>query len=289
MLRSMTAYGRKESSGEWGVLTWEIRSVNHRYLDITLRLPEELRAIEPEVREVLSKRLKRGKLELSLRFRHSDTETPELNVRHDLAQQVINACKDIVQNDMGNHALTDPLDILKWPGVVGQNEVDYKPVQASALALLQEALEDYINSREREGQKIAEMLTRRCEEIKGIVVKVRERRPLVLEKLREKWLSKIADIDVQLDPARLEQEVVFAANKLDVEEELDRLEAHVSELYNVLERKEPVGRRLDFLIQEFNREANTLGSKSSDAETTGLSVDLKVLVEQMREQVQNVE
>ncbi|MDO6461343.1 YicC/YloC family endoribonuclease [Granulosicoccaceae sp. 1_MG-2023] len=289
MLKSMTAYGRKEISGEWGTLTWEIRSVNHRYLDISLRMPEELRTIEPDVRELLAERLKRGKLEVGLRLRSKDDAPGELQIHTDLARQVITACQELIDNDMRSHAPLDPMDVLRWPGVVGQPEPDYKPVQQAALSLLDEALNDFIASREREGEKIAGMLTRRCDEISTIVGKVRERRPQVLEKLREKWLARIAEIDVQVDPQRLEQEVVFAANKLDVDEELDRLEAHVSELHNVLKRKEPVGRRLDFLIQEFNREANTLGSKSADAQTTALSVDLKVLIEQMREQVQNVE
>ena len=289
MLRSMTAYGLKESTGEWGVLTCEIRSVNHRYLDVSPRMPEELRVIEPDVRELITKRLKRGKLEVSIRLRAPETGATELHIRHDLAQQVIKACRDIVESDMRNHALVDPMDVLRWPGVVGQDEIDYKPVQQAAMALLGETLDDYIASREREGEKIAGMLLSRCEEITTIVEKVRELRPKVVQRLRDKWMSKLAEIDVQVDPTRLEQELVFALQKLDVDEELDRLNAHVSELQNILKRREPVGRRLDFLIQEFNREANTLGSKSSDTDTTGLSVDLKVLIEQMREQVQNVE
>ena len=289
MLKSMTAYGRKEATGEWGTLTWEIRSVNHRYLDVSLRMPEELRAIEPEVRELLAERLKRGKLEVGLRLRGNDEVPGELQIRHDLARQVIDACQNLIDNEMRSHAPVDPMDVLRWPGVVGLPEPDYKPVQQAALDLLGDALTDFIDSRGREGEKIAGMLTRRCDEITDIVAQVRERRPQVLEKLREKWAARINEIDAQVDPQRLEQEVVFAAQKLDVDEELDRLDAHVAELHNVLKRKEPVGRRLDFLIQEFNREANTLGSKSADAQTTGLSVDLKVLIEQMREQVQNVE
>ena len=289
MLKSMTAYGRKEAAGEWGTLTWEIRSVNHRYLDISLRMPEELRAIEPDVRELLAERLKRGKLEVGLRLRGNDEVPGQLQIRHDLARQVIEACQNLIDNEMRSHAPVDPMDVLRWPGVVGQQEPDYKPVQQAALDLLGDALNDFIDSRGREGDKIAGMLTRRCDEITDIVAQVRERRPQVLEKLREKWAARISEIDAQVDPQRLEQEVVFAAQKLDVDEELDRLDAHVAELHNVLKRKEPVGRRLDFLIQEFNREANTLGSKSADAQTTALSVDLKVLIEQMREQVQNVE
>ena len=289
MLKSMTAYGRTEATGEWGTLTWEIRSVNHRYLDVSLRMPEELRAIEPEVRELLAERLKRGKLEVGLRLRGNDEVPGELQIRHDLARQVIDACQNLIDNEMRSHAPVDPMDVLRWPGVVGLPEPDYKPVQQAALDLLGDALTDFIDSRGREGEKIAGMLTRRCDEITDIVAQVRERRPQVLEKLREKWAARINEIDAQVDPQRLEQEVVFAAQKLDVDEELDRLDAHVAELHNVLKRKEPVGRRLDFLIQEFNREANTLGSKSADAQTTGLSVDLKVLIEQMREQVQNVE
>ncbi len=289
MLKSMTAYGRKEESYEFGTLSWELRSVNHRYFDISLRLPEEFRTMEPNVREYLNKKLKRGKLEATLRYQLSANSESRINVNHTLAKEVSKACSDIVNQDMRNHALINPMDVLCWPGVVGQETTDYKAIQEAAMLLLKPAVEDCIESREREGEKIAEMLSRRCEEILEIVKKVQRLRPEVLIRLNEKWKSRLESLDFQPDPARLEQELAIAAQKLDVEEELDRLNAHVAELYNILKRDEPVGRRLDFLIQEFNREANTLSSKSADTNTTNLSVDLKVLIEQMREQVQNVE
>ncbi len=289
MLRSMTAYGRKQEHYEFGILIWELRSVNHRYLDLSLRLPEEFRAIEPEIREYLTKNLNRGKMEVGLRYQASESFGIKIKVNHELASEVSRACHDIVNQDMRNHSLMSPMDILCWPGVVGQTDLDFRPIQKAALSLLEPTVADYINSREREGAKIVEMLTHRCEEILKIVDKVRQLRPGIIARLTEKLKMRLASLDLQADPLRLEQELVFAAQKLDVEEELDRLDAHVAELQNILNRNEPVGRRLDFLIQEFNREANTLSSKSADIDTTNLSVDLKVLIEQMREQVQNVE
>ena len=288
MLKSMTAFSRKESTGEWGTLTWEMRSVNHRYLDISLRLSEEFRAIEPVVRERLNAKLSRGKIEVSLKFKAVQSVSTELVVNEDLARQVV-AAASRVQSLAGDAAPVSATEVFRWPGVITQAETDMGSLHQAALSLLDTTIVDYIDTRGREGEKTADMLEERCVGIVGILERVRELRPKAAERQRSKMMARLADLDVEHDSGRLEQELVYIAQRMDVDEELDRLGAHVSELRNVLQRNEPVGRRLDFLVQEFNREANTLGSKSSDAEVTAQAVDLKVLIEQMREQVQNIE
>ncbi len=286
MLKSMTAFSRKESLNDWGALVWEMRSVNHRYLDVSLRLADELRLIEPQVRDKLNSSLSRGKVEVSLRFKPSQKISSQIAVNEALAAQVVEAAGSIQLTDSQPMSA---LDVLRWPGVVGQAEADFGPLQQLALELFDITLADYIETREREGDKTAKMLTDRCDAIDKIVAQVRVLRPVLIERQHAKLIAKIEELNVEHDNGRLEQELVYIAQRLDVEEELDRLTAHLSELRDILKRNEPVGRRLDFLVQEFNREANTLSSKSSDAETTALSVDLKVMIEQMREQVQNIE
>ncbi len=286
MLKSMTAFSRKESVNDWGALVWEMRSVNHRYLDVSLRLADELRLIEPQVRDKLTSKLSRGKVEVSLRFKPSQKISSQIAVNEALAAQVVEAAKSIQLSDSQPMSA---LEVLRWPGVVGQAEADFGPLQQLALELFDITLADYIETREREGDKTAKMLTDRCDAIDKIVEQVRVLRPVLIERQHAKLIAKIEELNVEHDTGRLEQELVYIAQRLDVEEELDRLTAHLSELRDILKRNEPVGRRLDFLVQEFNREANTLSSKSSDAETTALSVDLKVMIEQMREQVQNIE
>lgn len=288
MIKSMTAYGRKESKHDLGVLSWEIKSVNHRYLDAIIRSPEELRPIETEARKLISERLNRGKVECNLRYQRSAQVASQVSINTETAQAVCKAC-DQINGLLATPNPISPIDVLKWPGVVEQAEVDYAPLQSAALSLLKEALDDFVATREREGQKIVEMIQTRCEGIAEHVDRLRGHRPGMMEKLRQKILDRLAEISTDHDPQRLEQELVYQAQRLDVDEELDRLSAHIQEVKQVLKRKEPVGRRLDFLMQELNREANTLSSKSSDAETTRIAVDLKVLIEQMREQIQNVE
>ena len=284
----MTAYGRAEAQTESGTLSWEMRSVNHRYLEVSFRLPEELRAIEPLARERIGKSLKRGKVDVSLKFQPSQQAVPELNVNHALVQQLLQAA-EAVKKSSEHCSPIDPLRILSWNGVVGNLQREDKQLQQQAMQALELTVEDYLAAREREGNKTQLMLAERCDAIEKIVAEVAELRPQVVKRLQDKLKTKLADLDVEVDPGRLEQELVLAAQKLDVDEELDRLSAHVAEMRNIFERQEPVGRRLDFLIQEFNREANTLGSKAADSDTTGFSVELKVLIEQMREQVQNIE
>jgi uncharacterized protein (TIGR00255 family) len=288
MIRSMTAFARSSGERAGAELTWELRSVNHRYLEVFVRLPEELRAMEPLVRERVSARVSRGKLECVLRCRWAPQHLAALELDQERLKAVLNACRDI---ETRSAEATSPgvIDLLRWPGVVREPEPDTGAAQEQALALLDQALDELVETREREGQQIRALLTTRLDGVELQVVRARERLPEVRQKIREKLEARVAELLDKVDHDRLEQELVLLTQKVDVDEELDRLDGHVVETRRVLERDEPVGRRLDFLMQEFNREANTLGSKSADSETTAVSVELKVLIEQMREQVQNVE
>ncbi|SEP91558.1 TIGR00255 family protein [Ectothiorhodospira magna] len=288
MIRSMTGFARCESTSEVGALTWEVRSVNHRYLDVSTRLPEELRALEGAVRERVIARLGRGKVECALRFHRTDTTDKTLVLNEDLTKAVI-ATIGQVEHWMMNAARVGALDVMRWPGVVCQSEPDPQPLHEATLNLLDQTLTALIEYRAREGRHIRGLLESRCQAIAEQVAQVRVRRPAVVTALRERLLSRIAELGVDLEPGRLEQELALQAQKLDVAEELDRLDGHIEEVLACLQRDEPVGRRLDFLMQEFNREANTLGSKAHDMDTTQAAVELKVLIEQMREQIQNLE
>lgn len=290
MLRSMTAYGRHEVEIEAGKLVWELRSVNHRYLELALRLPEQFRALEPGIREFLGKQLKRGKVDVMFRFTPAGAQQAKLQVNRSLASQLLAEAEKLAAEGQ-NTAAIDTVSLLAWPGVIQDNQQsgEDKGLQAHAMQALELALQDYVGARQREGEKIERMLSQRCELISAIVVDVRALRPAVVKRLQDRLRLRLADLEVAADPARLEQEMVLQAQKLDVVEELDRLDAHLAEMQSIFKRDEPVGRRLDFLIQEFNREANTLASKSADTDTTKHSVELKVLIEQMREQVQNLE
>ncbi|NLO80888.1 MAG: YicC family protein [Xanthomonadaceae bacterium] len=288
MIRSMTAYDRQERVEEWGRLSWELRSVNHRYLDISPRLPEELRQLEPLVRERVAAVVARGKMECTLRFQPALGVTTGLEINWPYVDQLATAAAAVAAK-LPNPAPISPLDVLKMPGVLQQTELDLEPIAAAALELLDQALQGFIASREREGAKLAELIRERAQRIAALVEQVRARRLEVNAKVREKLLSRLRELDGSPDPQRLEQELVYIAQRLDVEEELERLSMHVDEVQRVLQRREPVGRRLDFLMQELNREANTLSSKSADGETTAVAVEMKLLIEQMREQVQNIE
>ena len=288
MIKSMTGFARKDSQQSWGSLVWELRSVNHRYLELSLRLPEEMRVLEAAVRETVAQYLSRGKVECHLRFmRHPGAlcETRLNNGQAEMFIQLHHQAKEIT-NDPGQ---LRAIDLLRWPGVVEENEADLAPVRQQALALLGQVLEDLLAHRQREGDSMKAVVLARCEAITDIVAGLRERLPQIRENLRQRLLDRLQDIDVEVDPQRLEQELILQLQKMDVDEELDRLQAHVKEVMAVLNRDEPVGRRLDFLMQELNREANTLGSKSVSIDSTGVSVELKVLIEQMREQIQNIE
>jgi uncharacterized protein (TIGR00255 family) len=288
MIRSMTAFARCQSETEWGELTWEVRSVNHRYLETNIRLPEEFRALETSIRDRIQKRLSRGKVDCGLRFRPAKSAAAKVQVNEEMARAVIEASSR-VEDWMHNPGRMSALNILGWPGVIEEAEQDIKPIHEAALKALDAALDELIQSREAEGMRTQEMLQQRLDSITDIVGQVRERRPQLMDNLRTKLLQRIESLGVEADPQRLEQELVMIAQKLDVDEELDRLSSHLEEMNSIFSRDEPVGRRMDFLMQEFNREANTLGSKSHDSDTTRFAVELKVMIEQMREQVQNIE
>ena len=288
MIRSMTAFARQEADTELGSLVWELRSLNHRYLELGLRLPEELRAMEAAVRERVNTRLGRGKVECSCRFRPATGGVVPVDVDQDNLARVLAACED-VSSRMSQAVPLSPLELLRWPGVVREQTVDAGPLIQAALASLDKALDELLLSREREGAGIKQLLLQRCDDMGALVGRARSILPEIREALREKLRNRLADLDVDVDPGRFEQELVMQLQKVDVDEEMDRLEGHLGEVRRVLERNEPVGRRLDFLMQELNREANTLGSKSVATDTSNISVELKVLIEQMREQVQNVE
>ena len=288
MIRSMTAFARSERTEDWGTAYWELRSVNNRYLDVTPRLPEETRAIESAVRERIRKRLSRGKVDCTLRLTLGTNHDANITLNLELARRVSEATREI-DALLHDPARVSAVDVLRWPGVVETESPDLDALGQVVLELLDEALTGLVASREREGLHIHDVIAQRCDEIQDIVDAVRARLPEVLETCRQRLRERLAEFLEQLNEERLEQEMAILAQKTDVAEELDRLDAHLIEVRRVLEEEEPAGRRLDFLMQELNREANTLGSKSIDTETTRASVDLKVLIEQMREQIQNVE
>lgn len=288
MLRSMTAFGRSGSSKQNDQFVCELRSVNHRYLDTTVRLPESLRSLEALIRERIAARLHRGKIEINIRRDDSAPSSTALVLNEPLLQQLADAANR-VSEITGSAKLADPLGLLQWPGVMVPDRDSLDEMAQIAMATFERALDDFVASREREGVHIAALLSAKAQSISELVKVVRKARPELLERQREKLMVKLDALDMEYDATRLEQELVYAAQRMDVDEELDRLDAHIVELEMVLKRKEAIGRRLDFLMQEFNREANTLSSKSHDSTTTAASVEMKVLIEQMREQVQNVE
>ena len=288
MIKSMTAFARVQQSEKTGTLTWEVRSVNSRYLDINCRLPEDFRAQEGRVRECINKRLQRGKVECGLRFMPEQVTESGLEVNDALVKSLISACQQINAR-LHQPSELNPVDILNWPGVVAEPEQDYKAIYEASEKLLQLALDDLIENRLREGERMQKLIQDRCASMQQIVDKVRQQLPDIQQRYREKLTARLEELKAGVDRERLEQELVFLAQKMDVDEELDRLDAHLKEISEALDRDEAVGRRLDFLMQELNREANTLGSKSADISTTQASVELKVLIEQMREQIQNIE
>lgn len=288
MIRSMTGFARRERQGPWGTLVCELRTVNHRYLETSLRLPEELKALDNEVRQAMAAALRRGKVDANVYLKSAAGTQRSLDIDTQLLDQLV-ARVDQVRGQLKYPAPVSPIELLRWPGVVREAEVDVRPVLTAALELLREALNELNDTRLREGQRIREMLLTRCLTMRAQVEAVRLRLPEVSKRMRDRIVERISQLGATIDPERLEQELVLYANKMDVDEELDRLGAHLDEVTSVLNLPEPAGRRLDFLMQELNREANTLSSKSQDSETTRAAVDMKVMIEQMREQVQNVE
>jgi uncharacterized protein (TIGR00255 family) len=288
MIRSMTGFARRERQGAWGALVCELRTVNHRYLEISLRLPEELKALDTDVRQAIGAALRRGKVEANLYLKSAAGAQRSLELDNALLKELL-ACVDQVRGLLKDPASVSPLDLLRWPGVVREAEVDAAPVLAAAGELLREALGELNDTRLREGQRIRDLLLTRCAAMRSQVQVVKNRLPEISQRLRERIVERIGQLGVAPDADRLEQELVLYAHKMDVDEELDRLSGHLDEVSAALNSPEPAGRRLDFLMQELNREANTLSSKSQDVETTKAAVDMKVAIEQMREQVQNIE
>lgn len=289
MTKSMTAYARAEGQQDNVQLTWEIRSVNHRYLDGSVYLPEGLQDQENLYKELMRKKLGRGKVDAKLVINLTTEDgSQSITLNQSKIKSLLDAQKSIQANNQIMSEL-NMVDILNWPGVVDSHETDFSDYKNAAKKLFNEALDELIKSRENEGGRLQEMITSRAKSIQAITVLVRKRRIEVIAALKEKLLNRLSELDVPADNNRLEQEMVYLSQRLDVDEELDRLESHIDELNAVFKRKEPIGRRLDFLMQELNREANTLASKSNDAETTKSAVELKVLIEQMREQVMNIE
>ena len=287
MVRSMTAFARVERHGEIGSLDLELRSVNHRYLEMSLRLPEELRFLEMDLRERIGARLGRGKVECRIGYRPS-AAGQELLVDEELARQVANASRAI-DAMLYNPSAVSSMEILRWPGVLQPPRLESGELREQLLDLLDRALDELVATRAREGEQLGALIERRCGAVEEVVEQLRGHLPEVAREMRRRLQERLAEVREELDPARLEQEMLLFAHKMDVSEELDRLLAHVQEVRHVLKQERPMGRRLDFLMQELNREANTLASKAADARTTRAAVDLKVLIEQMREQVQNIE
>ncbi|KGK16273.1 YicC/YloC family endoribonuclease [Vibrio navarrensis] len=288
MIYSMTGYARKEVKSDWGTAVWEIRSVNQRYLETYFRLPEQFRGLEPLLRDRFRQRLARGKVECNLRFEANPAAKSELKINEALAKQVIKAAEQVMHMT-GELSRINPFQVMQWPGVMETPEQDMDTINKALLAAFDEALAEFIESRGREGDNMKALIEQRLEAISAEVVKVRARMPEILQWQRERLLGKFEEAKIELDAARVEQELILLAQKSDVAEELDRLDSHVKEARNVLKKGGACGRKLDFMMQEFNRESNTLASKSIATDITASGVELKVLIEQMREQIQNIE
>jgi uncharacterized protein (TIGR00255 family) len=287
MIRSMTAYASAETTGPAGTLSCELRTVNHRYLELSPRLPDELRNFESQLRERVAAKLSRGKLDLTVRLRGGDARSESLQINSALLARLSEISLDL--DARFPKMRIEFTELLRFPGVMQQAETDPEAQQAALFDVLDRALDALTATREREGEKLGEILRDKLDGIERVVTDVRGWMPEIRTALRTRLETRLADLKQPVEPGRLEQELVLQITRTDVDEELDRLSTHISETRRVLGLQEPVGRRLDFLMQEFNREANTLGSKSVDARSTNAAVELKVLIEQMREQVQNIE
>ena len=289
MIASMTGFARRETSGEWGTLVCELRSVNHRFLEAGLRLPDELRAAEGELRTRLTRQLRRGKVDCTITYRRAQGAGSALEVDPVALERVLAVVHIVARTLREPAAAVNALDVLRWPGVLREDGGSGEQLLAAAYAVFGATLEELIAARAREGARLRELLEQRCTALEALVVGVRARLPEVQARMRTRLNERLAELAATVDPERLEQELALLLQRLDVDEELERLAGHISEVRRVIGASEPAGRRLDFLMQELNREANTLSSKSQDLETTRSAVDMKVLIEQMREQVQNAE
>jgi uncharacterized protein (TIGR00255 family) len=287
MIASMTGFARRELAGSWGTLTCELRSVNHRYLEPGFRLPEELRPLESDLRQLLSRTFKRGKIDCTMHLRGGQGAERELRVDPLALARVAGAIGHVTREIPG--AAVDAVEVLRWPGVVETTAPDAEALLGAARTLFQQTLDELGAMRRREGGRLGELIEQRCAGLSTLVAQVRERLPEIQARVRTRLNERVAELLAVVDRDRIEQELVMQLQRLDVAEELDRLTGHIEETRRIMGGTEAAGRRLDFLMQELNREANTLASKSQDLDTTRITVDMKVLIEQMREQVQNVE
>jgi uncharacterized protein (TIGR00255 family) len=287
MIASMTGFARRELTGTWGTLTCEIRSVNHRYLEPGFRLPEELRPLESDLRQLLAKHLKRGKVDCTVHLRSVQASERELRIDQAALARVATAVGIVSRAVPGS--TVDATEVLRWPGVIEATNPDSDALLGAGRALFQQTLEELGAMRLREGKRLGELIEQRCAGLGTHVAQVRARLPEIQARVRTRLHERVAELLASVDRDRIEQELVLQLQRLDVAEELDRLTGHIEETRRIMTSGEAAGRRLDFLMQELNREANTLASKSQDLDTTRLTVDMKVLIEQMREQVQNVE
>ncbi len=288
MTRSMTAFARQEHEGEWGSLIIELRTVNSRFLEINPRVADELRQYENKVRNAINARLSRGKVDCTIRYKAPEIGETTIKINIALAKELAHATREL-DSIIYNPSPVSAFELLKWPGVIEPPSTDPEALLKALEYAIIKALDDLDEGRLREGEKLKTIIEQRIDAIGEVVNNVTTRLPEVLQKSRERLHSRLAELTQEVNQERIEQEMVILAQKLDVDEELDRLKTHMSEVKHILKQNKPVGRRLDFLMQELNREANTLGSKSIDIETTQASIDLKVLIEQMREQIQNIE
>jgi uncharacterized protein (TIGR00255 family) len=284
----MTGFARHEASGPWGTLVCEIRSVNHRFLEAGFRLPDELRQTESELRQRLAKEIKRGKVDCSMSYRRLQGADSALEVDEQALDRLTARVRDVARLLPDRHTV-NVLDVLRWPGVLKDDSDAGDELLAVARSLFGATVEELVAARAREGVRLRELLEARCGGLDALVAQVRVRMPEVQSRVRTRLNERLAELQVNVDHDRLEQELALMLQRLDVDEELDRLAGHIVEIRRVINGNEPAGRRLDFLMQELNREANTLSSKSQDLEMTRSAVDMKVIIEQMREQVQNVE
>jgi len=293
MMSSMTGFARRECSGAYGDLTCEIRSVNHRYLEPGFRLPEELRVLEGELRQILARELRRGKLDCTLHLRGAHQAERELRIDTAALERLLATVNEIVaktpDSARGAGVGFNPLDVLRWPGVLKDDTPDADSLQGACRTLFLETVRELAAARGREGQRLRELVLQRCAALAVIVADLRTRMPELRARLRTRLQERVSELGTTVDAERFEQELLLILQRADVDEELDRLDGHLTEIRRVIDGTEAAGRRLDFLMQELNREANTLSSKSQELDTTRLAVDMKVLIEQMREQVQNIE
>jgi uncharacterized protein (TIGR00255 family) len=288
MPNSMTGFAREEAQFPWGNCSCEIRSINHRYLEIQIRLPEILGSLEESFRDLVRSSLSRGKVEVCIQLNMATAQTSELNINICLVKQLVKALEQI-ESTLANVRALDPFSLLQWPGVIEKNAFNVNDITDVVAAIFAETLSKLIEHRQREGRQLTTMIAQRLATVVQELAVSRAAMPIILKNQHEKLQQRLQTLTTVLNAERLEQEAVLLANKANIDEELDRLEAHVKEVNHILGQSGPVGRRLDFMMQEFNREANTLSSKSLTTETTQIAVSLKVLIEQMREQIQNIE